>query len=130
MEQPRLFGSISRADSSVSHGARRLAMLAHLGWLLPIPALWFWPLYGLPLLPSIAALVMGLATGKESAWAKEQAKEAFNFQLFVLIAAVLLSFVRLQWIPLVYCFVMSIVASLSLRRGEPYTYAATYHFIK
>jgi hypothetical protein len=82
----------------------------------------------------IGPLVVMLVKGNESGFVRDQAVEALNFHITLLIASVVLA-VSLIGLPLVLLVVVwgaifTIVAAVRSSRGEPYRYPATLRLVK
>lgn len=111
-------GAVPAANSD----ERTMAMLAHLGGIV----LWFIP-----------ALVIYLTKGTESAFVKEQAQEALNFQITLTIAWVV-SFILvfiiigLLLLPVVAIggLVLMIMAGIAANKGEAYKYPINIRLVK
>ena len=85
----------------------------------------------------IPALVIYLTKGTESAYIKEEAKEALNFQIAIAIAYTISSFavillIGLLMLPIVWIAstVFSIMGALAANNGKPYRYPLTLRLIK
>jgi uncharacterized Tic20 family protein len=85
----------------------------------------------------LGPLIVMLTKGNESAWVRRQAVESLNFQLsmliyavvsgvllFVLVGFVLLPLVGLTWL------VCTIIASVKASRGEDYRYPVTIRMVR
>jgi len=84
----------------------------------------------------VGPLVLYLAKKDESPYARDQAAEALNFQLTVLIAYVVcwvLAFVFIGFLLMFFLWVgsivMAIVAALAVNRGEAYRYPVNIRFV-
>ena len=119
-QQP--FQSIPGAAAVPSSDARTWAMLAHLGTIL---------------LGFIAPLVVMLTKGNEDAFVKDQATEALNFQITLIIgyvASFILMFVLigiLTFFLLIVCaYVFAIIGGIKANKGEAYRYPFALRLIK
>jgi uncharacterized Tic20 family protein len=108
-------------DSVPTSSDRVAAMLTHLGGIV---------------LGFIPALIVYLAVS-DNPWLKENARNALNFQLTMLIAevvsaalVVLLVGVFMLWAIGILVLVLSIVAAVKANGGEAYRYPATIEMIK
>ena len=106
---------------SISQDEKTMALLAHLGGIF----------FGF-----IPALVIWLIKKDESAFVAEQAKEALNFQITVMIAFVIsaiLIFVViglfLIWVVMIGNLVLCIVAGVKANSGESYRYPMAIRLI-
>jgi uncharacterized Tic20 family protein len=114
---------------AISRDERTWAMLAHLT-----------PLVGYTLIPLgniIAPLIIWLAKKDQSWFIDDQAKESLNFQLSMLIYALIsvvlmLVLIGIVLIIILYVFgiVMVIVAAVKANAGVQYRYPITIRFIK
>jgi uncharacterized Tic20 family protein len=105
---------------------RQWAMLAHLGGVL---ALW-------PVIPLIPALVIFSVYSGRDEFIKDQAREALNFQIVVLILTVVArilnvlpffpDLVVLVWI---FSLVFAVLGAVTAGRGQRYRYPVTYRFL-
>lgn len=105
---------------------RQLVLFAHLGGVLAI----------FPIVHLIPALVIYLLFQSRSEIIRDQAREALNFQIVVLIAffaARILNVLPLfpNLVPLVWVFslVFSVIAAVAASRGTRYRYPLTYRFL-
>jgi uncharacterized Tic20 family protein len=105
---------------------RQWSMLAHLGGVL---ALW-------PVVPMIPALVIFSIYASRDEYIKDQAREALNFQIVVLILYVIArilgalplfpNLVVLVWI---FSLIFSVLGAVAAGRGHRYRYPLTYRFL-
>jgi uncharacterized Tic20 family protein len=111
---------------------RKWAMAAHLcglAWLAGGTGLIFFPFGGLVLLTLLGPLVIWRTKGRSMPFVAEQAREALNFQITVLLlgliflalALVLIGFVFL-WILGLVNLVLVIIAAVQVSDGKPYRY--------
>lgn len=108
---------------------QNLAMIAHLGGLLGLV------FGGLP--GFLVPLVIWLLKKEESAYVGQEAREALNFQLTLLImyvAILIIGFVTcvgmlLVIVPAVLQFVFGLIATLDASKGKPYRYPMTLRLI-
>lgn len=107
---------------AASSDDRTMAMLAHLGGIV----LWFIP-----------ALVIYLTKGNESAFVKEQAQEALNFQITLTIAwtvsfILIFIIIGLLLLPIVAIggLVLMIMAGIAANKGESYRYPINIRLVK
>jgi uncharacterized Tic20 family protein len=85
----------------------------------------------------LGPLIIMLTKGNESAWVRRQAVESLNFQLSMLIYAlvsgvlmlVLVGFVLLPLVALTW-LVCTIIASVKAARGEDYRYPVTIRMVR
>jgi hypothetical protein len=102
-------------------------MLAHVGGVL---ALW-------PVVPLIPALVIFSVYASKDEYIKDQAREALNFQIVVLILYVIArivgalpllpdNLVVLVWI---FSLIFSVIGAVTAGRGQRYRYPLTYRFL-
>jgi uncharacterized Tic20 family protein len=85
----------------------------------------------------IPALIIYLTKGTESAWVKEQALEALNFQITVAIAVaasfvLMFVLIGLLLLPVVLLasLVFSIMGAIAANNGQAYRYPVTLRLIK
>lgn len=110
-------------EQPLSQSDERLwAMLAHLSEIV---------------LALIAPLLIMVLLGKRSAFVEDQAKEALNFHITLLIASVvswILVFVFIGIFMLIaviiYGLVFAIIAAIKAYNGELYRYPITFRFVK
>ena len=102
------------------------ALFAHLGGVLAI----------FPIIHLLPALLIFAVYGSRSEFVKDQAREALNFQLVVLIAyfaARILNVIPLfpNLVVLVWLFslIFSVVAAVAASKGTRYRYPITYRFL-
>jgi len=111
---------------------RKWAMAAHLcglAWLAGGTGLIFLPFGGLVLLTLLGPLVIWRTKGRSMPFVAEQAREALNFQITVLLlgliflalALVLIGFVFL-WILGLVNLLLVIIAAVQVSDGKPYRY--------
>jgi uncharacterized Tic20 family protein len=109
---------------------RQWAMLAHLSTLAPY-------IIGMPFIAFAGPLIVRATKGQESAWVDNQAKEALNFQITLLIGYAVslvtlcigVGFILAIGIAL-FSLVMTIVAAIKANNGEMYRYPATLRLVK
>ncbi len=108
-------------ESSPSQSDKVAAMLTH------IAGIFFW---------FIPSLIVYLAVSNNP-WLKEQARNALNFQLTMLIASVIgicLAFIGIGfliiWAVQIVIVVFSIIAALKANAGETYTYPLSINLVK
>jgi uncharacterized Tic20 family protein len=119
-------GSPNPGPNPTQQEQRQWAMLAHLGGVL---ALW-------PVIPLIPALAIFSVYASRDEYIKDQAREALNFQIVVLILYVIArilsalpffpNFVVLVWI---FSLIFSVVGAVTAGRGQRYRYPLTYRFL-
>ena len=118
-------------DEELSKDARMWAMFCHLAGLAGL----------IPLTPAfgsiIAPLVIWLIKKEEFEFVDEQGKEALNFQISILIYAIvagLLCFVCIGFflLPAVYIFnlIFLLIAAVKANNGEHYRYPISIRFVK
>jgi uncharacterized protein len=85
----------------------------------------------------LGPLIVMLTKGNESAWVRRQAVESLNFQLSILIyalvsAALLLVLIGFLLLPLVglLWLICTIIASVKAARGEDYRYPVTIRMVR
>ena len=85
----------------------------------------------------IPSLVIYLTKGNESAFVKEEAREALNFQIAVAIAYTVASFlvillIGLLLLPVVWIAstIFSVMGAIAVNNGTPYRYPVTLRLIK
>lgn len=105
---------------------RQWALFAHLGGVLAI-----FPV--VHLLPALAILSIYRT---RSDFIQDQAREALNFQIVILIAFfvakildVLPLFPNLVWLVWLFSLIFSVLAAVASSRGERYRYPLTYRFL-
>jgi uncharacterized protein len=120
---------VSARTSAPTESERTWGMLAHLSALAGLVL----PLFGI----IVGPLVVYLVRRDESPWVAAHAKEALNFNISVLIAAVgcvLLMMVLIGFILGAALFiawlVMTLVATIKASEGETYRYPVSLRFIK
>ncbi len=108
-------------ESSPSQSDKVAAMLTH------IAGIFFW---------FIPSLIVYLAVSNNP-WLKEQARNALNFQLTMLIAGIVgacLAFIGIGfliiWAVQIVIVVFSIIAALKANAGESYTYPLSINLVK
>jgi uncharacterized protein len=108
-------------ESSPTSSDKVAAMLTH------IAGIFFW---------FIPSLIVYLASS-ENPWVKNQARLALNFQLTMLIAAIIggaLLFIGIGifiiWAVQIVIVIFSIVAALKANQGEAYTYPLSIDLVK
>jgi uncharacterized Tic20 family protein len=106
---------------------RQWAMLAHLGGLLAI----------YPVVQLLPALVILSVYRTRSEFVQDQAREALNFQIVVLIIymtarilGALPLFPNLVVLVWLFSLVFSVIAAVAASRGERYRYPLTFRFLK
>jgi uncharacterized Tic20 family protein len=114
------------AAPGIGQEQRQWAMIAHLGGVLAIWAV----------VPLVPALVIFSVYLHKSEYVRDQAKEALNFQIVVLIAWVaawiinklplLPNLLILVWI---FSLVCSVIAAVAAGRGKRFRYPITYRFL-
>jgi uncharacterized Tic20 family protein len=119
-------GGAGPGSAATQQEQRQWAMLAHLGGVL---ALW-------PVIPLIPALVIFSIYASRDEYIKDQAREALNFQIVVLILYVIArilsalpffpDFVVLVWI---FSLIFSVFGAIAAGRGQRYRYPLTYRFL-
>jgi len=105
---------------------RQWALFAHLGGVLAI----------FPVVHLLPALVILMIYQSRSDFIKDQAREALNFQIVVLIAYfaarilnVLPFFPNLVVLVWLFSLVFAVIAAVAASRGERYRYPLTYRFL-
>jgi uncharacterized Tic20 family protein len=105
---------------------RQWAMLAHLGGVLAI-----WPV--IPLIPALAIFSIYL---RKDEYIKDQAQEALNFQIVVLIAWIaarildsLPFFPDLTILVWVFSLIFAVIGAVAAGRGQRFRYPLTYRFL-
>ena len=82
----------------------------------------------------IAPIIIYLIKKDESAFVTAHAKESLNFQLTIAVIVILLAIsivgLFLIWIPLLYEFILVIVATIRASEGKLYKYPFSIKFIK
>jgi uncharacterized Tic20 family protein len=105
---------------------RQWALFAHLGGVLAI----------FPVLHLLPALVIFSIYQSRSEFVRDQAREALNFQIVILIAYFAARI--LDWLPLfpnliflvwLFSLVFSVIAAVAASRGDRYRYPLTYRFL-
>jgi uncharacterized Tic20 family protein len=101
-------------------------MLAHLGGVLAI-----WPV--IPLIPALAIFSIYL---RKDEYIKDQAQEALNFQIVVLIAWIaarildsLPFFPNLRILVWVFSLIFAVIGAVAAGRGQRFRYPLTYRFL-
>ena len=119
-------GPPSHDPGQMRQEQRQWAMIAHLGGVLAI-----WPV--IPLIPALVILTVYLS---KDAYVRDQAREAVNFQIVVLIAwigARIIASLPLfpNLVPLVWIFslVFAVLAAVATGKGLRYRYPLTYRFL-
>ncbi|MFL5358730.1 DUF4870 domain-containing protein [Archangium sp.] len=109
---------------------RQWAMLAHLSTLAPY-------IIALPFIGFAGPLVVRATKGQESAWVDNQAKEALNFQLTLLIGYAVALVTACFGVGIIlgiglagFGLVMAIIAGIKANNGEVYRYPATLRLLK
>jgi uncharacterized protein len=124
----------------MSSEERNWAMWAHLCgllWLFGTGSLLFVPFGTLALFTILGPLIIWKTKGDTMPFAAAQAKEALNFQITVLLAAivscllifVLIGFVML-WVLGLLNLVFVIIAAIQVNEGKPYRYPLTLRLVK
>jgi uncharacterized protein len=105
---------------------RQWAMIAHLGGVLAI----------VPVIALLPSLLIFAAYGSRGDFLRDQAREALNFQVTVLITYVVARILSAvppfpDLIVLVWAFslIFSIIGAMSANRGQRYRYPLTFRFI-
>jgi uncharacterized Tic20 family protein len=111
---------------SAVHDERQWAMFAHLGGVLAI----------FPVLHLLPALVIFTIYQKRSEFIRDQAREALNFQIVILIgyfAARILNvlplFPNLVFFVWAFSLIFAVLAAVAASKGERYRYPLTYRFL-
>jgi uncharacterized Tic20 family protein len=114
---------------AISRDERTWAMLAHISTLVGYTVIPFGNI--------IAPLIIWLVKKDQSWFIDDQAKESLNFQISMLIyalisAVLILVLIGIVLIPILYVFgvVMVIVAAIKANDGVQYRYPITIRFIK
>jgi len=101
-------------------------MLAHLGGVL---ALW-------PVVPMLPALVIFSIYLSKDEYVRDQAREALNFQIVVLIAYIAVRildslpfFPDLIWVVWLFSLIFAVIGAVAAGRGDRYRYPLTYRFL-
>jgi uncharacterized protein len=119
---------------------RNWAMLAHLcglAWLAGGTGLIFFPFGSLVLLTVLGPLIIWRTKGQTMPFVAEQAKESLNFQITMLLLAlvcgalifVLIGFVLL-WILGLVNLVLVVIAAIRVSDGQPYRYPFCLRLVK
>jgi len=127
-------------DTELTSEERNWAMAAHLCgllWLAGGSGLIFIPFGGLGLMAILGPLIIWRTKGQSMPFAAEQAKESLNFQITILLLAllcallmlVLIGFVLL-WILGVLNMILVIVAAIQVSDGKPYRYPFCLRLVK
>ena len=118
MPQPAYAGGVP----AVTADSRQWAMFSHLGGIL----------FGF-----LAPLIIMLTKGNEDPFVKDQATEALNFQITLLIAylvssVLILAVIGLLLIPVVWIvgIVFAIIGGMAANRGEAYRYPFAIRLVK
>lgn len=105
---------------------RQWALFAHLGGVLAI----------FPVIHLLPALLIFTIYGSRSDFIKDQAREALNFQIVVLIAYfvarilnVLPLFPNLVFLVWLFSLIFSVLAAVAAGKGDRYRYPLTYRFL-
>jgi uncharacterized Tic20 family protein len=121
---PRPGGPYPSAPPLSPSDERLWATLAHV---LPVAGVGF-----------VAPLVIWLLYRERSAFVDQEAKEALNFQIFLVVAAVVIGVVALAtfgigaflYLGFVAAFVFMIQAGVATNQGRPYRYPVTWRVIR
>jgi hypothetical protein len=121
MEQQQM-GSYLSGTAAPTQDEKTMALLAHIGGIV---------------IPILVPLFIMVSKGKDSAWVREQAVEALNFQITVFIAYVACGILTLACIgallaPVVglAAIVLGIIAGLKTNEGISYRYPAALRLVK
>jgi uncharacterized Tic20 family protein len=116
-------------EAAPTENERTWGMLAHLSALAGLVM----PLIGIVLGP----LVVSLARGDQSPFVAAHAKEALNFNITVLLAAVVCTLLMLVFIGFllgtalfIAWLVMTLIAAIKASEGHPYRYPFAFRFVK
>lgn len=111
---------------------RQWAMAAHLCgllWLFGGGSILFWPFGTLALFTVLGPLIIWKAKGEGRPFVTEQAKEALNFQLTMLLAGlagwilvIVLVGILVIWVLGLLNLILVIIAAIQVNDGKPYRY--------
>ena len=112
------------AEGAISMDDRTWGMLAHLSALVAM---------GLGGMAFLGPLIIWLVKKEQSAFVADQAKEALNFQLSALIAALVCAAtvigIPLAFVVMIASIIYSIIAGIEANKGVSYRYPYTFRMI-